>query len=112
MVFHYSDIQISGFGFFRIFPLFKRNIDPSLTKFGMNDLQDGTEDFHYSDIRISGFGFFGCFRIVSLYGHNIGSIGKNRLQCGTELRISTKRISEYPVSDYFGYFYFTATILT
>ena len=63
-----STIRISGFGFFRIFAIYGHNIDPRLMKFGMNDLQGGTEDFHYSDIRISGFGFF---RIFSLYGHNI-----------------------------------------
>ena len=56
--FHYSDIRISGFGFFRIFSLYGQNIDPRLMKFGMNDLQCATEDFHYPDIWISGFGFF------------------------------------------------------
>ena len=62
MVFHYSDIRISGFGFFRIFALYKRNIDPRLMKFGMNDLQGGTEDFYYQDILIFGYlvlDFFG-----------------------------------------------------
>ena len=67
MVFHYSDIRISGFGFFRIFSLYSHNIDSMFMKFGMNDLQGGTEDFHYSDIRISVFGFFGIF---SIHGHN------------------------------------------
>ena len=69
---HYSDFRIFGFEFFRIFAICSHNIDPRLMKFGMNDLQLGTEIFNYLDVRISW----------------------------------------YPVSDSFGYFHFTATILT
>ena len=64
-VFHYSEVRISGFGFFRIFALYGLNIDSRLLKFGMNDIQGGTEDFDYSDI--SGYpvkDFFGYFHFM------------------------------------------------
>ena len=50
-VMHYSDFRISGFEFFRIFAIYGNNSYTRLMKFGMNDLQGGTEDFYYSDIR-------------------------------------------------------------
>ena len=57
MVFHYFDIRISGFGYFRIFSLNGHNIDPRIVKFGMNDPQGGTEDFPHSDMRIADIQF-------------------------------------------------------
>ena len=54
MVLYYSDIRISGFGFFRIFSLYDHNVESGLMKFGMNDPQGGTEDLHFPDIRMSG----------------------------------------------------------
>ena len=58
--FHYPDIRISGFGFFRIFSSYSYTIDPRLIKFGMNDPKGGAEGFHYPD-RTPDFGFFGYF---------------------------------------------------
>ena len=47
MVFHYSDIWISGFEFFRIFSLYGHNIDPRLMKFPMNDPKGCANVFYF-----------------------------------------------------------------
>ena len=71
-VFHYSDIRISGFGFFRIFALYCHNFDPLVLNFGMWRPEHLALNFNYPDFRISGFGCSDFFRIFdNFFGFRI-----------------------------------------
>ena len=112
MVFHYSDIRISGFGFFRILALFSHIINPILLRFSVWGSQALPLKFYYPYLRISDFGFFGLFRILAIFSHIIdpwcvGSLGWLPFEWS-----STIRIFEYPISDFFRNLTLFSKILT
>ena len=99
-VFHYSDIRISDFGFFRIFALYCHNFDPLVLNFGMWRPEHLALNFNYPDFRISGFGcsdffrifdnFFG-FRIFFIFSLSLTVSEANYVDIGNHCRQRAKR---------------------